>query len=303
MIDKNNDSYLDNNIFSEEFQRVSNGKDYISLSDILKMSILDDNGDFKINLCHIPTLFFLDSDKDGLFTLNDFSKLSKISEEKEKEYKRYEFSAQLQAYFTLLMWKNVCSDEGEKKFVEWIKKLIYTQNEKKNNNNQNENTNINNNININSNNNTLNNNNNSNNNLLNNNNSNNNLSNINISNNNNSNNNLLNNNIINNKESSGNKSIQNDSNINNTNIESDEDYNPDPSKYIDRNNLRMLYDVLNVKTTHGIDFQSFFELMKIASDDFVLLSVLDFFCVNFIRGFNKLILDLGFDSFENDFDN
>ena len=75
----------------------------------------------------------------------------------------------------------------------------------------------------------------------------------------------------------------------------------------------MLYDVLNVKTTHGIDFQSFFELMKIASDDmeedtsgnddFVLLSVLDFFCVNFIRGFNKLILDLGFDSFENDFDN
>ena len=293
MIDKNNDSYLDNNIFSEEFQRVSNGKEYISLSDILKMSILDDNGDFKINLCHIPTLFFLDSDKDGLFTLNDFSKLSKISEEKEKEYKRYEFSAQLQAYFTLLMWKNVCSDEGEKKFVEWIKKLIYTQNEKKNNNNQNENINTNNNININSNNNTLNNNNNSNNNI----------SNINIS----------NNNILNNKESSGNKSIQNDSNINNTNIESDEDYNPDPSKYIDRNNLRMLYDVLNVKTTHGIDFQSFFELMKIASDDmeedtsgnddFVLLSVLDFFCVNFIRGFNKLILDLGFDSFENDFDN
>ena len=29
----------------------------------------------------------------------------------------------------------------------------------------------------------------------------------------------------------------------------------------------MLYNVLNVKTTHGIDFQSFFELMNIASDD------------------------------------
>ena len=248
-MNEKNDRYTENNIFSEEFQRVSNGKEMISLGDILKMSILDDNGDFKINLCHIPTLFYLDSDKDGLFTLKDFSKLSKISEEKEKEYKRYEFSAQLQAYFTLLMWKNVCSDEGEKKFVEWIKKLIDTQNDKKNNI----------------------------------------------------------------RETSGNKSLQNDSNINNTNIESDEDFNPDPSKYIDRNNLRMLYDVLNVKTTHGIDFQSFFELMKIASDDmeedtsgnddFVLLSVLDFFCVNFIRGFNKLILDLGFDSFENDFDN
>ena len=54
----------------------------------------------------------------------------------------------------------------------------------------------------------------------------------------------------------------------------------------------MLNDVLNVKTAHGIDFQSFFELMKIASNDmeedisknydFVLLSVLYFFCVNFI---------------------
>ena len=64
----------------------------------------------------------------------------------------------------------------------------------------------------------------------------------------------------------------------------------------------MLYDVLNVKTTHGIDFQSFFELMKIASDDmeedtsgnndFILLSVLDFFCVNIIIGFNKLSLIL-----------
>ena len=77
----------------------------------------------------------------------------------------------------------------------------------------------------------------------------------------------------------------------------------------------MLYDVLNVKTTHGIDFQSFFELMKMTSndmeeidvsntnDDYVLVSVLEFFCVNFIRGFSKLILDLGFDTFmENDFE-
>ena len=67
-MNEKNDSYTENNIFSEEFQRVSNGKEMISLGDILKMSILDDNGDFKINLCHIPTLFYLDSDKDGLFT-------------------------------------------------------------------------------------------------------------------------------------------------------------------------------------------------------------------------------------------
>ena len=56
-------------------------------------------------------------------------------------------------------------------------------------------------------------------------------------------------------------------NVNNTNSnilsESEDDYNPDPSKYVDRSILRTLYDVLNVSTTHGIDFQSFFELMKI----------------------------------------
>ena len=88
--------------------------------------------------------------------------------------------------------------------------------------------------------------------------------------------------------------------------ESEDDYNPDPSKYVDRTILRTLYDVLNVSTTHGIDFQSFFELMKINSDEieensegneeFILISVLEFFCRNFIRGFNKLIYDLGFES-------
>ena len=51
---------------------------------------------------------------------------------------------------------------------------------------------------------------------------------------------------------------------------------------------------------------SYFELMKINSDEleensegneeFVLISVLEFFCKNFIRGFNKLIFDLGLDS-------
>ena len=172
---------------------------------------------------------YLDEDKDGKFTRKDFSRLAKIIEDKEKEYKRFEFSAMIQAYFTLAMWKRVCSEQGESDFVAWIKKLVINNNEK----------------------------------------------------------------------------IED---------ESDEDTeNPDPMKYVDRTNLKMLYDVLNVKTTHGIDFQSFFELMKITSDDmeeegtaneeFVLISVLDFFCVNFIRGFSKLILDLGFDSFmETEFD-
>ena len=235
----------DTNIFSEEFHRVSQGKKIINLNQLLKMNILNETGDFKINLCHIPTLYFLDADKDGLFSMKDFINLSKIAEEKEKKYKRYEFTSQLQAHFTLIMWKNVCSEQGEAEFVSWIIKLVIGQMPTPVNHTN---------------------------------------SKINIS--------------------------KNANNFNNTNSnilsESEDDYNPDPSKYVDRTILRSLYDVLNVSTTHGIDFQSFFELMKINSDEieensegneeFVLISVLEFFCQNFIRGFNKLIYDLGFES-------
>ena len=231
---------FENNIFYEEFQRVSEGKNIINLKKLLKMDVSNETGDFKINLCHIPTLYFLDSDKDGLFTKKDFLNLSKIAEEKEKKYKRYEFTSQLQAHFTLLMSKKVCSEQGEAEFVSWLIKLVIggsvqnpsTQNTKNNNNNN------------------------------------------------------TNSIILSESE--------------------EDDYNPDPSKYVDRSILRILYDVLNVSTSHKIDFQSFFELMKINSDEleensegneeFVLISVLEFFCKNFIRGFNKLIFDLGLES-------
>ncbi len=239
--DENVEEEFENNIFCEEFKRVSNGKKIINLNKLLKMNVLNETGDFKINLCHIPTLYFLDSDEDGLFTKKDFLNLSKIAEEKEKKYKRYEFTSQLQAHFTLLMSKKVCSEQGEAEFVAWLIKLVtggLPQNpptQAKNN----------------------------------------------IGNGNNTNSNIL-------SESE------------------DDEYNPDPTKYVDRSILRTLYDVLNVSTSHKIDFQSFFELMKINSDEleensegneeFVLISVLEFFCKNFIRGFNKLIFDLGLDS-------
>ena len=255
--DENVEEEFENNIFCEEFKRVSEGKKIINLNKLLKMKVLNETGDFKINLCHIPTLYFLDSNKDGIFTMRDFINLSKIAEEKEKKYKRYEFTSQLQAHFTLMMSKKVCSEQGEAEFVSWIIKLVIGQYP-------------------------------SNSNTINHNSSKNNINNVNYN---------------NTKNNSNN-------NVNNTNSnilsESEDDYNPDPSKYVDRSILRTLYDVLNVSTTHGIDFQSFFELMKINSDEleensegneeFILISVLEFFCRNFIRGFNKLIYDLGFES-------
>lgn len=236
------DEEFQNNIFYEEFQRVSEGKNIINLKKLLKMDVSNETGDFKINICHIPTLYFLDSNKDGLFTKKDLLNLSKIAEEKEKKYKRYEFTSQLQAHFTLLMSKKVCSEQGEAEFVSWLIKLVTggtppsPPKEGTDKNNFGENN--------------------------------------------------TNSNILSESE--------------------DDEYNPDPSKYVDRSILRTLYDVLNVSTSHKIDFQSFFELMKINSDEleensegneeFVLISVLEFFCKNFIRGFNKLIFDLGLDS-------
>ena len=241
------DAEFENNIFYEEFQRVSEGKPYINLKKLLKMDVSNETGDFKINLCHIPTLYYLDSDKDGIFTKKDFINLSKISEEKEKKYKRYEFTSQLQAHFTLLMSKKVCSEKGEEEFVSWLIKLVMggmTTPQAPRDQHKNYNFGVGNNA------------------------------------------NNTNSNILSESE--------------------DDEFNPDPSKYVDRSILRTLYDVLNVSTSHKIDFQSFFELMKINSDEleensegneeFVLISVLEFFCKNFIRGFNKLIFDLGLES-------
>ena len=251
--DENIEEEFENNIFHEEFKRVSDGKKVINLNKLLKMDLQNDAGDFKINLCHIPTLYFLDSNKDGIFTMKDFINLSKIAEEKEKKYKRYEFTSQLQAHFTLMMSKQVCSEQGEAEFVSWIIKLVIGKYP-------------------------------------------------------------ANLNTINHNTSKINIKNNSTTNINNTNSgilsESEDDYNPDPSKYVDRGVLRTLYDVLNVSTTHGIDFQSFFELMKINSDEleensegneeFILISVLEFFCRNFVRGFNKLIYDLGLESIIDD---
>ena len=47
------DDFLTGNIFTDEFCKISRGKDKISLNNVLKISILDENGDLKISLCHI----------------------------------------------------------------------------------------------------------------------------------------------------------------------------------------------------------------------------------------------------------
>lgn len=87
--------------------------------------------------------------------------------------------------------------------------------------------------------------------------------------------------------------------------DSEEEINPDPLTFFDRNTMRLLYDILNVKLTNGTDFQTFFDLLKSCSeqideanrqiDDFISADVLDIFIENFLLGFTNLIHELGFD--------
>jgi hypothetical protein len=89
-----------------------------------------------------------------------------------------------------------------------------------------------------------------------------------------------------------------------------EDINPDPKTFIDRQTLHLLFEILNIKFTHGIDFQSFYDIFQVASeslelneqnldsiDDYIHINIIDVFCKNFIRGFSKLIIELGFENF------
>jgi AAA15 family ATPase/GTPase len=88
-----------------------------------------------------------------------------------------------------------------------------------------------------------------------------------------------------------------------------DDIKLDPRNYLDKYSLRLLFDIMSVRLTHGIDFQSFFDLLQSACiemglieqgndsmDNCVHVDILELFCKNFIRGFSKLIIDLGFDS-------
>jgi hypothetical protein len=42
-----------NNIFAEEFEKIAKNRNFIVLSDVVKISLLDDNNEFKVNFSHI----------------------------------------------------------------------------------------------------------------------------------------------------------------------------------------------------------------------------------------------------------
>lgn len=77
--------------------------------------------------------------------------------------------------------------------------------------------------------------------------------------------------------------------------------------FIQRTTILHIYEILNVKATHGVEFQYFFDLLQHAAeedglmsidyeemDDFVPLNICQKFARYFIKGFVRLMNQLGF---------
>ena len=42
-----------NNIFEDEFKRIANNRTLLVLNDLLKLNLLDDSNEYKLNIAHI----------------------------------------------------------------------------------------------------------------------------------------------------------------------------------------------------------------------------------------------------------
>ena len=202
-----------------EFQRILGDKerDYLHLSEVLQIKPPEE---ITLSFYHIGTLFVIDDDKDGRFSLVELEKFARFCLRKQKDYKQHEAHSMLQAACTLQMWLSVSKkqgdeeQEGENDFVAWVGKLLYED----------------------------------------------------------------------------------------ENVSYFED-----KPFVRSDTLLHLFELLNVKTTHGIDFQMFFDLLQQAAeeqgmmsielqdmDDYVPLLICQQFAGHFITGFARLMHQLGF---------
>lgn len=79
--------------------------------------------------------------------------------------------------------------------------------------------------------------------------------------------------------------------------------------FIRSDTIVFLFEILNVKTTHGLEFQIFFDLLQQAAeevglmgieneemDDYVPLTICQQFARDFIKGFSRLMRQIGFEN-------
>lgn len=202
-------------LISSEFLRVKTEpqRDYLKLSEVLQIKAPEE---ISISFYHIGTLFKLDEDKDGRFTLQDLENYASFCDSKQKEYKPHELQSMLQGACTLIMWQSVCTEEGQNDFEAWIGRVLYEN-------------------------------------------------------------------------------------------EPIEEFDCRPGvPFISKYTLLHLFEILNVKATHGVEFQMFFDLLQRVAeeeslmsidnselDDFVPLNICQTFARHFIEGFVRLVGQLG----------
>eukprot|EP01098_Paradermamoeba_levis_P008170 TRINITY_DN3386_c0_g1_i1.p1 TRINITY_DN3386_c0_g1~~TRINITY_DN3386_c0_g1_i1.p1 ORF type:complete len:226 (-),score=50.98 TRINITY_DN3386_c0_g1_i1:82-759(-) len=171
-----------------------------------------------IDLTHLGTLFVLDKNLDGKFSVQECIDFAELCCSREF-HKAHDFQTQVQAYCTMLMWKEVGKEKGDAVFVDWFVKL-FTENMK---------------------------------------------------------------------------------------THHFKDY---PGiTFLNRDTIKTLHEILNIRVQYGMDYQSFFDLMQRVGeeqnlmsledeqlDDVVPSDVIKQFAHNFIKGgFIALMLELGFD--------
>jgi len=110
----------------DEYDRVLNmndgpPRDYLVLDQVLEIKPVRA---YPIDFSHLGTLFTLDRDKRGRFTRQNLLDFAELCRKIETKHKAHDFQAQFQAYCTIRMWCSVNEVEGEKKFVEWFRKMF-----------------------------------------------------------------------------------------------------------------------------------------------------------------------------------
>ena len=115
------------NLFEDEFLSLTNERErnYLLISEAMKLSFLDENEEKKIEMCHLPTLYFLDFvDKKGYFEAGDFERLSSFYLENWQEFRSYELKHQLCALFSTIFYERLQVEEGKNTFIEWVLRCL-----------------------------------------------------------------------------------------------------------------------------------------------------------------------------------
>ncbi len=200
--------------YEAALQQHAKDRDYLVLHDLFKINLPED---VQLNFSHIGNLFNIDHDRDGRFSLADFTQFSLMAAEKIKKYKPHEIQSQLQAHCTLNMYMAVKTKEQEDDFIAWVGRVLYEDQP-----------------------------------------------------------------VSTFEEVPG-------------------------VAFIKSETIKVFFEILNVRVTHNLEFQQFFDLLQQAAeeeslmnleveaqDDYVPLDVVQQFARDFIRGFSKLMLEVGF---------